>query len=73
LKQKFAATFAIPNKGIEQIGPQERWRVRQPQVDQDQRRLPRRRPKFNEARGAPPRFSDVTDGGLYLFARPAPL
>ncbi len=31
------------------------------------------RPKFDEARGAPPRFFDVTDGGLYLFATPAPL
>lgn len=40
---KVRGEFDIPNEGIEQIA-QGRRRVRQPQADQDQRRLPRRPP-----------------------------
>jgi hypothetical protein len=41
-EQTFTATFAIPNEGIEQMTRKNDGAVRQPQADQDRRRLPRR-------------------------------
>jgi hypothetical protein len=51
-------------------GPQERWRARQPKLIKTDVDCRAARPKFNEGARSSAKISNVTGGGLYLFATP---
>lgn len=65
----FAATFAIPNKGIEQMARKNDGAC-DPKLIRTDVDCRAARPKFNEGAWSPAKISDVTGGGLYLFATP---
>jgi hypothetical protein len=69
-EQTFTATFAIPNEGIEQMTRKNdgtRANPKQIRTDVECRAA---RPKFDNSAWSPAKISDVTGGGLYLFATP---
>jgi hypothetical protein len=70
-EQSFAAIFAIPNKGIEQMARKNDGACGNPKLIRTDVDCRAARPKFNEGAWSPAKISDMTGGGgLYLFATP---
>jgi hypothetical protein len=69
-EQTFAATFAFPNEGIEQMAGKNDGACANPKqirTDVDCRAA---RPKFDNGAWSPAKISDVTGRGLDLFITP---
>jgi hypothetical protein len=69
-EQTLTATFAIPNKGIEQMARKNGGACANPKqirTDVDRRAA---QPRFDNGAWSSAKISDVTGGGLYLFVTP---
>jgi hypothetical protein len=62
-EQTFAATFAIPNEGIEQIARKNDGACGNPKLIRTHVDCRAARPKFNEGAWSPAKISDVTGRG----------